>query len=77
MMKSDVSAAKAQPGRRGHRTTRPCVVGLTFSCLRDGRALHLRVYGPVCPSINSRRMSAWPVWRAVSSIMWIRIRRRL
>jgi hypothetical protein len=28
------------------------------------------VYSPVCPSTNSRRRSAWPLWRAYSSIMW-------
>ena len=32
-------------------------------------------YSPVDPSISSRRMSACPLWRAVSSIMWLRTRR--
>ena len=29
------------------------------------------------PSVSSRRTSAWPAWRAVSSIMWTMIQRRL
>ena len=33
-------------------------------------------YSPVAPSSCSRRMSAWPTWRPVSSIMWVRIQRR-
>src|SRR6185312_703761 len=32
---------------------------------------------PVDPSISSRRMSAWPAWRAVSSRRWSRTQRRL
>jgi len=31
----------------------------------------------VRPSTDSRRRSAWPLWRAYSSIMWTRIQRRL
>jgi hypothetical protein len=27
-------------------------------------------YTPVAPSMRSRIMSAWPLWRAYSSIMW-------
>jgi quercetin dioxygenase-like cupin family protein len=36
-----------------------------------------RGYSPVAPSIDSRRRSAWPLWRAYSSIMWHKIQRRL
>jgi uncharacterized protein (TIGR03083 family) len=32
-------------------------------------------YSPVSPSIASRIKSTWPLWRAVSSIMWIMIQR--
>ena len=39
---------------------------------RDDRRQH---YSPVWPSVISRMKSAWPLWRAVSSIMWIRIQR--
>ncbi|MGH3593449.1 MAG: hypothetical protein ACRDRF_20755 [Pseudonocardiaceae bacterium] len=28
-----------------------------------------RLWSPVAPSMSSRRMSMWPAWRAVSSIM--------
>lgn len=28
---------------------------------------------PVAPSMRSRRRSAWPLWRAYSSIMWVRM----
>ena len=28
-----------------------------------------RGYSPVAPSMRSRRKSAWPLWRAYSSIM--------
>ncbi len=31
---------------------------------------------PVVPSSSSRRMSRWPLWRAVSSVRWSRIQRR-
>ena len=34
-------------------------------------------YSPVRPSTASRRRSACPLWRAVSSIMWHRIQRRV
>jgi Beta-lactamase len=34
-------------------------------------------HSPVCPSIDSRIRSAWPLCRAYSSIMWTRIQRRL
>ena len=32
-------------------------------------------YSPVCPSMASRSKSAWPLWRAYSSIMCTRIQR--
>jgi hypothetical protein len=35
------------------------------------RRLNVRFYTPVAPSVNSRKMSAWPQWRASSSIMWM------
>jgi hypothetical protein len=35
------------------------------------------LYSPVWPSTDSRSMSAWPLWRAYSSIMWHKIQRRL
>jgi hypothetical protein len=35
------------------------------------------LYSPVSPSTDSRSMSAWPLWRAYSSIMWHKIQRRL
>jgi len=35
------------------------------------------VYCPVSPSMHSRSRSAWPQWRAYSSIMWTRTSRRL
>ena len=31
---------------------------------------------PTAPSINSRMKSAWPLWRAYSSTMWVYIQRR-
>src|ERR1019366_2956883 len=34
-------------------------------------------YSPVCPSMDSRIRSAWPLCRPYSSIMWHRIHRRL
>ena len=34
-------------------------------------------YSPVAPSMDSRSRSAWPLCRAYSSIMWVRIQRRL
>ncbi len=57
----------------------------------DGRALDLALtptglarrghptlrYSPVAPSTDSRMRSAWPLWRAYSSIMWSRIQRKL
>jgi len=40
------------------------------------RALLRRLdHRPTAPSIRSRMMSAWPVWRPVSSIMWTRVQR--
>ena len=36
-----------------------------------------RGHSPVAPSIDSRIRSAWPLWRAYSSIMWTMIQRRL
>ena len=35
--------------------------------------LSLPSRSPAPPSISSRTMSAWPAWRSVSAIMWIRI----
>ncbi len=35
------------------------------------RQLNVGSYTPVAPSVNSRKMSAWPQWRASSSIMWM------
>lgn len=40
------------------------------------RGRHDCSYAPAVPSIASRRRSAWPLWRAYSSIMWVRIQRR-
>ena len=44
---------------------------LTGPIVRSGRQ------SPVVPSSSSRRMSRWPRWRAVSSIMWTYTKRRL
>ncbi len=39
------------------------------------KALLFFNYSPITPSIASRIISAWPLWRAVSSIIWINIQR--
>ena len=41
------------------------------------RGRQRRGYSPVSPSTDSRSRSAWPLWRAYSSIMWATIHRRL
>jgi hypothetical protein len=41
--------------------------GLAFTCSPNCRRL---CYWPTRPSIRSRSRSAWPQWRAYSSIMW-------
>jgi hypothetical protein len=51
--------------------------GVLLGLLQLPTDLSVTAYSPVDPSICSRNMSACPAWRAVSSIMWMRMYRRL
>jgi hypothetical protein len=59
-----------------HRLSRG-VEGLSPANATPDKRCPSHVYSPVDPSICSRNMSACPAWRAVSSIMWMRMYRRL
>ncbi len=80
---SPTSTAPAEPGaghlgsaagreqRRGESGQgEPGTDPLGRRSARGGWAPSSRGQRPVEPSTSSRRMSAWPAWRPVSSIMW-------
>jgi hypothetical protein len=50
-----------------------CTCATRFAAERlDGMAAPLAgAYQPTAPSMSSRMMSACPLWRAYSSIMWL------
>ncbi|WP_331734681.1 tetratricopeptide repeat protein [Streptomyces atratus] len=61
------------PAPRARRTVTPVIVRAAHHHRpgrRGSRAAGLGRYTPVVPSMRSRTRSAWPLWRAYSSIMW-------
>ena len=65
-------ASSTSSARSASRTTSP-----NRSTTDRGRPPRPDRYSPVSPSTDSRIRSAWPLWRAYSSIMWTTIQRRL
>ncbi|GGT85067.1 hypothetical protein GCM10010289_00780 [Streptomyces violascens] len=59
--KGSLVAARVDSSVANGQCVHPGVAGSTLSARR---------YTPVVPSMRSRSRSAWPLWRAYSSIMW-------
>ncbi|MCX4850256.1 hypothetical protein OHB19_33840 [Streptomyces sp. NBC_00893] len=53
-----------------HLVKPPCRRPAPTRRRRQGQRCLIRCYTPVVPSMRSRTRSAWPLWRAYSSIMW-------
>ncbi len=64
-------------GRSGHRGSSGPRMSRSFRCVLIASPPFTGAgYSPVRPSRCSRTRSAWPLWRAYSSIMWVTIQRR-